>query len=484
MLIPSIDLQSGRVVQLVQGERLTWSSDDLDGWIRKFSDFPVVQVIDLDAAKGAGSNRALVAYICERLPCQVGGGIRSVEGASAILDAGARRVIVGSALFTSDGVDVDAAREFSDAIGRERLVAAIDGRGGKVAVHGWKTTIELLVKDAIAPLQPWVGAFLATLIDGEGAMGGIDMATVEALRQATTRPLIVAGGIRSMEEVDQLDSLGIDAVVGMAIYTGLMSLGMERRGFSPGGGSPGLKYVALPGSQGRDRTEAVIFDFDGVIADSEGQHLRAYQQVFAGRGWKLSQADYYERYLGYSDREVIEMIAREHGEPLPAEELEALLASKGHVYALLRASRYGRQAGASCDSAELCAGAEDVIRRLGQHFPLAIASSAFALEIVEVLEAAGLLSCFKTIVGAEDVTESKPSPAPYLEAARRLGIAPDACVAIDDTPWGLESAQRAGLSTIGLTHTYPAARLSMADVVVQSLDEITESFVRELLGKT
>src|SRR5687767_15869790 len=107
MLIPSIDLQSGRVVQLVQGERLAWSSDDLDGWIEKFSGFPMVQVIDLDAAKDAGSNRSLVRYICERLPCQVGGGIRSAEAARARLDHGARRVIVGSALFTDKGVDVD-----------------------------------------------------------------------------------------------------------------------------------------------------------------------------------------------------------------------------------------------------------------------------------------------------------------------------------------------------------------------------------------
>jgi phosphoribosylformimino-5-aminoimidazole carboxamide ribotide isomerase len=456
MLIPSIDLQSGRVVQLVQGERLAWSTDDLDGWIEKFSHFPLVQVIDLDAAKDTGSNRDLVRYICERLPCQVGGGIRSVEGATAILDGGACRVIVGSALFTGDGVDVDAARRLSDGIGRERLVAAIDGRGGKVSVQGWKTTIDLLVTDAIAPLQPWVGAFLATLIDGEGGLGGIDMVTAEHLRQATIRPLIVAGGIRTLEEVERLDAMGIDAVVGMAIYTGLMTI--ERDG----------QYAG----RGYSRAEAVIFDFDGVIADSEAQHFRAFQQVLAEHGWDLSQADYYERYLGYSDREVFALMARERGAPLPATELEALMAAKGRAFARLVST-----------GAELCPGAEDAIRRLGRRFPLAIASSAFAHEIVEVLDAAGLLSCFTAVVGAEDVAESKPSPAPYLEAARRLGIAPERCVAIEDSPWGLESAQRAGLRTIGITHTYPAARLSMADAIVRSLDDITESFVRELLSR-
>jgi HAD superfamily hydrolase (TIGR01509 family) len=353
-------------------------------------------------------------------------------------------------LFTTNGVDVDAARQFSDAIGRESLVAAIDGRGGRVAVHGWSTTLELLVKDAMAPLQPLVGAFLATLIDDEGTMGGIDMATVEELRRATSRPLIVAGGIRSMEEVEQLDALGIDAVVGMAIYTGLME--MERRG-----------------SIRESRSLGVIFDFDGVIADSESQHLRAFQQTFAERGWQLSEQDYYRSYLGYSDREVFAMVAHERGEPLPAEELDRLIASKGRVYASLISA-----------GPELCPHAADVILRLAQHFPLAIASSAFAHEIVEVLEATALLSCFRVIVGAEDVAESKPSPAPYLEAARRLGLPPDACVAIEDSPWGLESARAAGLRTIGITHTYPGARLTAADAIVQSLDEITGEFVLAL----
>jgi phosphoribosylformimino-5-aminoimidazole carboxamide ribotide isomerase len=222
MLIPSIDLQGGRVVQLVQGERLAWSSGDLDGWIEKFARFPLVQVIDLDAAKASGSNRDLVSYICERLPCQVGGGIRSVEDAQSLLRAGARRVIVGSALFAGDEVDVEAVRSFSVGTGPDRLVAAIDGRGGKVAIHGWKTTLELKVADAIRPLEPFVGAFLATLIDGEGRLGGIDMTTVEALRGGTARPLIVAGGIRSMDEVEQLDAMGVDAVVGMAIYMGTL----------------------------------------------------------------------------------------------------------------------------------------------------------------------------------------------------------------------------------------------------------------------
>ena len=224
MLIPSIDLQNGRVVQLVQGEQLAVTSDDVDGWIDRFSRFSMVQVIDLDAATGTGSNRELVRYICRRLPCQVGGGIRTAAGAVAALDAGARRVIVGSALYTRKGVDETAAVEFSRAIGPDRLIAAVDGRGGRVAVHGWKTTLELPVAEAMASLEPFVTAFLATLIDGEGRLEGLDVDTALRLRQATKRQLIVAGGIRDHAEVNRLHSLGMDAVVGMAIYTGLMAI--------------------------------------------------------------------------------------------------------------------------------------------------------------------------------------------------------------------------------------------------------------------
>ena len=224
MLIPSIDLQNGRVVQLVQGEQIAVSSGDVDGWIDRFSRFSMVQVIDLDAATGTGSNRELVHYICRHLPCQVGGGIRTAEAGVATLDAGACRVIVGSALYTQTGVDEAAAVEFSRAIGRDRLIAAVDGRGGRVAVHGWKTTMDLPVAAAMASLEPFVTAFLATLIDGEGRLGGLDVDTASRLRQATKRQLIVAGGIRDRSEVDRLHALGMDAVVGMAIYTGLMAI--------------------------------------------------------------------------------------------------------------------------------------------------------------------------------------------------------------------------------------------------------------------
>lgn len=222
MLIPSIDLERGRIVQLVQGERLAVESRDFDGWIRKFARFPIVQVIDLDAARGDGHNRDLVASIAGQLPCQVGGGLRSVDDAAVILAAGAKRVIIGSALFDARGVNAARAGEFTSALGADRLVAAVDSRGGSIVVRGWRTTVPMTPVEAIERLNPWVGAFLATLVDGEGLMGGIDFAAVRALRAAAARPLIVAGGIRSLDEIRALDAEKIDAVVGMAIYTGMI----------------------------------------------------------------------------------------------------------------------------------------------------------------------------------------------------------------------------------------------------------------------
>src|SRR6476661_10483948 len=128
MLIPSIDLQGGRIVQLVQGERLAIETSDIDTWIERFASFPKVQLIDLDAAKNAGTNEALVARICGQLPCRVGGGIRTIERASAILELGARKVILGSSLFTGDVVNVDFAKKLCDRVGPERLIAAVDGK--------------------------------------------------------------------------------------------------------------------------------------------------------------------------------------------------------------------------------------------------------------------------------------------------------------------------------------------------------------------
>jgi len=224
MLIPSIDLQGGKIVQLVQGERLAVETSDVDAWIQKFAAYPKVQLIDLDAAKGAGNNEPLVARICRALPCRVGGGIRTIERAQAILALGARKVILGSSLFTGNLVNIHFARDLSDQIGPDRLIAAVDGKGGKVVVHGWRTSLEISPAEAIRMLEPFFSEFLYTHVDLEGLMKGTDMAAIRALRETTTRALTAAGGITTHEEIDLLDAMTVDAVVGMALYTGRLKV--------------------------------------------------------------------------------------------------------------------------------------------------------------------------------------------------------------------------------------------------------------------
>jgi len=228
MLIPSIDLMGGRVVQLEQGSRLALESRDIDGWIARFADFPVVQLIDLDAAMGRGDNAALARNICTRLPCQVGGGVRSPDIARALVDAGAQRVIVGSALFSEGRVDVDRAHAFRDAVGLDALIAAVDTRDGRVVTRGWTHSETISPLDAIHAIEPYVGSFLYTDVEREGLLGGFNLDAAAVLKLATSRRLIVAGGIRDRAEVDALDALGIDAVVGMAIYRGLIDVTSAR----------------------------------------------------------------------------------------------------------------------------------------------------------------------------------------------------------------------------------------------------------------
>jgi phosphoribosylformimino-5-aminoimidazole carboxamide ribotide isomerase len=228
VLIPSIDLMAGRIVQLVRGEKLRLAFDDFEYWIDKFSTYPLVQLIDLDAAMRQGDNSSLVTQIANRLPCQVGGGIHSIDRARHVLDAGARRVIVGSALFSEisnrGAVNTEFATELAASVGADRIVAGIDTRNGAIAVKGWKAQIALTPDEAIPQLDPFVAGFLYTHVDGEGMMQGFPFVVAERLRRLTSRQLIVAGGIRGREEVDSLDAIGVDAVVGMAIYTEQMAV--------------------------------------------------------------------------------------------------------------------------------------------------------------------------------------------------------------------------------------------------------------------
>jgi phosphoribosylformimino-5-aminoimidazole carboxamide ribotide isomerase len=220
MLIPSIDLMGGKIVQLVQGERKALEFEDFEEWIASFSSFPLVQLIDLDAAIGVGDNRDLVREFVRRLPCQVGGGVRSIRTALQTLSIGAQRVILGSSLIRDGQPDAAFADEAARAVGVEKLVFAIDSKLGRVAIRGWRQLTAVAPLEMISTLERWCGAFLYTHIDTEGLMQGIPLDTLTELRASTRRQLIVAGGIASTEQIDQLDALRIDSVVGMAIYTG------------------------------------------------------------------------------------------------------------------------------------------------------------------------------------------------------------------------------------------------------------------------
>jgi phosphoribosylformimino-5-aminoimidazole carboxamide ribotide isomerase len=244
MLIPSIDLKGGKVVQLVQGEKLAIASDDLSGWIDKFSRFPKVQLIDLDAAMSLGHNDDLVRQVAASLPCRVGGGIRSVGRAQDLIEAGARAVIVGSAFFDARAlrqgsgpaaiedspslIKLDFARALAETIGPQKVIAAVDSRAGKVVIHGWKTMLPISAVEAVQALDPFVDEFLYTHVDKEGLMQGTDMDAIKTVRDATNRRVTAAGGITTREEIDALDRIGVDAVVGMAIYTGSLALDQEK----------------------------------------------------------------------------------------------------------------------------------------------------------------------------------------------------------------------------------------------------------------
>ena len=224
MLIPSIDLKDGAVVQLIQGERLAIKDEDVFRWVRRFERYPKVQVIDLDAAMGKGDNLSIVRQIAGALACRVGGGIRTIARAEDVLTAGARQIIASSALFKDGKPDLAFAKALADAVGVDRVIAAVDSRGGHVVIHGWKTPLPLTPAEAVTALEPFCGEFLYTHVDNEGLMGGTNMDAILAVKHATMRHVTAAGGITTQKEIDDLHALGIDAVVGMALYTGKLKV--------------------------------------------------------------------------------------------------------------------------------------------------------------------------------------------------------------------------------------------------------------------
>jgi phosphoribosylformimino-5-aminoimidazole carboxamide ribotide isomerase len=224
MVIPSIDLMGGKIVQLVQGERKALEFDNFDYWIERFSKYPLVQLIDLDAAMGQGDNRSLVKHFAAQLPSQVGGGVRTVEKVEEVLSLGAKRAIIGSALVRNGEIATDFAMTLASNFDPDCLVFAIDSKNGKVATEGWRTRTKFGPIDLVRTLDSCCGTFLYTHIDTEGLMAGFPISAIRPIRAATERRLIAAGGITSAQEIALLDAMKVDSVVGMAIYSHKLEL--------------------------------------------------------------------------------------------------------------------------------------------------------------------------------------------------------------------------------------------------------------------
>ncbi len=220
MIIPCIDLMGGEVVQLVQGREKALTGGTPQQMLDKFAGFDTIQVIDLDAAIGSGFNDELVEFLARRAKCRIGGGVRTAERFFKLLEQGADRVIVGTAAFQGDGVNT----EFLKQLDATRAVIALDSKGGRIVVKGWRESINLTAEEVIARLTPYCSGFLCTYVDKEGMMAGTDLEWFARLRAATPHEITAAGGITTLDDVRALMKLDIHAALGMAIYTGRLSL--------------------------------------------------------------------------------------------------------------------------------------------------------------------------------------------------------------------------------------------------------------------
>ena len=220
MIIPCIDLQDGRAVQLVHGRKRRLAIDDVFSLLERFRNYPLLHVIDLDAAMGRGSNARLVRALCRRAPMRVrvGGGIRTTARAAQLLDAGAEKIIVGSAAFRRGRVNSAFLSRLARRAGRRRIIVAVDTERGLILVRGWQKKLSLRPQDVFPELERYASEFLCTYVDAEGTMRGTNLEWFRALRRATRLPITAAGGIRSRAEVAALERLGMNAAVGMALY--------------------------------------------------------------------------------------------------------------------------------------------------------------------------------------------------------------------------------------------------------------------------
>ena len=204
--------------------RKPWKARRLKRCCGEFAPFPEIQVIDLDAAIGRGSNDAIVEFLAGRAKTRVGGGVRTVDRARKLVERGAHKVIVGTAAFSTAGVNAPFLAALAEAIGRERVLIALDSKDGKIVVKGWREATSLSAEAVLAEIEPYCGGFLCTYVDKEGMLQGTDLDWFRRLRAATSLEITAAGGITSIEEIRELQRLDIHAALGMAIYTGRLNL--------------------------------------------------------------------------------------------------------------------------------------------------------------------------------------------------------------------------------------------------------------------
>ena len=224
MIFPCIDLMDGKVVQLIQGRDKALEGDSPEEMLRKFAAFPEIQVIDLDAAMGRGSNDDLVRMLASKAATRVGGGVRDAARAVALIEQGARKVIVGTSAFTKNGINSNLLVQIRDAVGRDRVIVAVDSKGGRIVVKGWQEATDLTAESVLHTLEPFCSGFLCTYVDKEGMMQGTDLEWFRRLRAATSLELTAAGGITTLDDVRELLAMDVHAALGMAVYTGRVQL--------------------------------------------------------------------------------------------------------------------------------------------------------------------------------------------------------------------------------------------------------------------
>ena len=224
MIFPCIDLMDGKVVQLIQGREKALEGDSPEAMLRKFASFPEIQVIDLNAAMGTGSNDDLVRLVAAHARTRVGGGVRSADRARALVDAGAHKVIVGTAAFAADGINAAFLADLAAAIGKERVIVALDSMKGRIVVKGWREATRFRAEEVLRALEPYCAGFLCTYVDKEGMLQGTDLDWFRRLRAATPLEITAAGGITTLEEVRALLAMKVHAALGMAVYTGRIRL--------------------------------------------------------------------------------------------------------------------------------------------------------------------------------------------------------------------------------------------------------------------